>query len=393
MRFIKLPPRDWVLVFGLVTGVYLLQNFALPLISKGFLATYLGRPILWGLLAVFILRLPRQRALGKRSLRRILVKIGLGVGILQVYLTIVAGFMEGFGDSPNSFTLRGIIVNVVFVFSNLIAMELSRAWLLNRWGRKATFSLPVFIALFFSFIYLSWSQIPKLNSDLETFTRFLGSEFLPLFMENYLASYLALWGGVWPAVAYRAVLEGFSWFSPVLPNLNWALKALAGTVVPIVAIVVIEEGLLSNMAIPGKPRSNSEQGLIGWLLLSVFTVLGIWFSLGVFPFQPTAIVSGSMRPTFDVGDIVIVARRNPQLLKVGDIIQFRGEESSIPTVHRIISTKDEGGTKLFVTKGDANNGPDRMPVPPENVTGTVIFTVPKAGWVPISIRQLFSEGR
>lgn len=388
MRFLKLPPSDWLIVLCLVIAIYILQNLALPVISSGYLATYVGRPILWVLLAVIILRLPRQRALGKGSLRRLLFKVGLGIGIFQVYLTFIAGFLEGFGRSPNSFTLSGVLINILFVSSNVIGLELSRAWLLNRWSRKPTYALPIVIALLFTLFNLSLNQIPKLNSDLETYTKFLGSEFLPLYMENYLASFLALWGGVWPAVVYRAVLEGVNWFSPVLPNLNWALKALTGTVVPIVGLVVIEDGLLSNIALPGKPRSNSDQGLVNWVLLSVFTVIAIWFSLGVFPFQPTAIVSGSMRPTFEVGDIVIVAKKNPNLLKVGDIIQFHGEET-IPTVHRIISAKKEGGKKFFVTKGDANNGPDRKPVSSEKVVGTVIFILPKIGWVPITVRQLF----
>ncbi len=393
MRFPKLPPRDWFLVLGLVIVLYILQNFILPLISAGYLATYLGRPILWGLLAVLVLRLPRQSAVGKARLRSLLVKLAVGVGFVQVYLTVVAGFLTGFGKSTNSFTPRGIVINVLFMFSNLMAVELSRAWLLNRLTRKPTALLPIFVAVFFTFFNLAWTQIPRLNSDLQTFTKFFGSDFLPLFMENYLASYLALWGGVWPAVAYRAVLQGFSWFSPVLPNLNWALKALTGTVVPAVGMALIQEGFVSGAMRPAKHRGNSGKGLLSWTLLSVFAVLAVWFSLGVFPFQPRAIISGSMRPTFNVGDIVIVAKRNQDLLKVGDIIQFRGMDSSIPTVHRIIEFKEDGGEKLIVTKGDANNGPDPYPAHLQDVTGTVVFIVPKVGWVPVVIRQLFTAGR
>lgn len=389
MRFLKLPPRDWLFVLGIIVTVYILQNFVLTLISEGFAATYLWRPILWVLLAVLIFRLPRQRAIGRRSLRPVLVKIGLGVGAVQVYFTVLAGFLEGFGESPNSFTPLGILINVVFMSTNIIGVELCRAWLLNSWARKPTSSLPIFTAMLFTFFNLSWSLIPKLDSNLETYTKFLGSDFLPLYLENYMASFLALWGGAWPAVAYRAVLQGFTWFSPVLPNMSWALKALTGTVVPILGIAVIKEAFLSS-AHPAKSLAESEQGLISWALLSVFVVVAIWFGLGVFPLKPTSIVSGSMRPTFDVGDIVIVAKKRPELLKVGDIIQFRGEDSAIPTVHRIISSKKDQGRNFFVTKGDANNSPDRKPVPWEKVTGTVIFTIPKAGWVTITVRQVFS---
>ena len=275
--------------------------------------------------------------------------------------------------------------------TSLAGIELSRAWLINRRARKPSTLLPVFIALLFTYFSLPPGQIPKISSSLEVVTEFLGSTFLPTFMENLLASFLALWGGALPALTYRGIIQAFNWFCPVLPDLNWLMKAFTGIIVPVVGLVIIQEISLAKSHL-ARYRRQTGKGLTGWLITSIGMVIMLWFFLGVFPVHPTVIFTGSMRPVIEVGDVVIVARVNPKLLKVGDVVQFRLKEKTIPTVHRIIDTRREGNKLLYITKGDANNYPDTEPVHPEQVTGKQVFIIPKAGWASIAVKQLLSKG-
>lgn len=171
-----------------------------------------------GITGFFILRLPKYKSVGKLRLRGLLIKLAAGIAFFQIYLAFVAGFFEKFGHSPNSFTTKGIIINLIFVTANLMGMEFSRAWLINRLLKKPTTFLPFFIALLYTFFSMPLNQIPGLSNSLEGATRFLGSNFLPLFMENLLASFLALWGGVVPALVYRGycrLLTGFAQFCQI----------------------------------------------------------------------------------------------------------------------------------------------------------------------------------
>lgn len=388
MRRFHWPPRDWIIVFSVVLFVYLLLNIAMPKIYSGLLATYLIRPMVWLILAFYIYRLPKYKGIAKPHQRSLLIKIAIGIAAFQIYLSIITGLLDKFGKNPNSFAIIWIIVNIFFVFSTLAGMELSRAWLINRLARRKKTSalLPFAIALFYTLTCIPLNKFSNVYSSLQGATKFIGSDFIPQFMEHLMASYLALWGGSLPALAYRGVIQVFIWFSPVLPDLNWAMKAFSGTVVPIIGIVAAQHFLKLSSS---RGKGGNSESILRTTIYCTITVMAIWFAAGAFPVRPTVIISGSMRPTIDVGDIAIVGKVNPEILKIGDIIQFKTSERPIPTLHRIIEVKMEEKESIFITQGDANNAPDD-PVKPEQVVGKVIFTVPKAGWATITVRELFS---
>lgn len=82
------------------------------------------------------------------------------------------------------------------------------------------------------------------------------------------------------------------------------------------------------------------------------------------------VLSGSMEPTLQVDDLIIV--RRAEHYAVEDIVVYQTNRELI--VHRIISA--EGDT--FVTQGDANNAPD-SPITLDAIQGTVVCRIPAAG--------------
>jgi signal peptidase len=245
------------------------------------------------------------------------------------------------------------------------------------------------MALFFTLLELQFSQIWIVNGTMEEIVKFFGSTFLPLFMENILASYLAMWEGPLPALAYRGLMDAFTWFSPVLPNLNWAMNALTGTVVPLIGLAIINEYVAYKLD-PIRFKRRSGEGLVGWIGLCIGGILVLWFALGVFPVMPTVIFSGSMTPGIQVGDVVIIARINTSLLKDGDIAAYRNPDMDVPTVHRIVDIERDDGQAEYIFKGDANQLPDEKPVQPQQIVGKAVLVVPKIGWFTIFLKNLFS---
>jgi len=124
----------------------------------------------------------------------------------------------------------------------------------------------------------------------------------------------------------------------------------------------------------------------------VVSVLTFWYGLR-FAYRTEhpllAVASGSMRPTLQVGDLILVqGGLNASKIKAlpepeGDIIVFRrslGSGSLI--VHRAINKENRSGTWYFETKGDNNTISDGW-IPEQNVIGKVVGRVPLLGYIAL----------
>ena len=149
-------------------------------------------------------------------------------------------------------------------------------------------------------------------------------------------------------------------------------------------------GFYSVKAGRGHHKRRTKGGFpVGWITTSIVGVVIIWFAVGLFPFHPSLVASGSMQPVMNAGDVVIIAKVPADVIKEGDIIQFRKVEQ-ITVMHRVIKIQETEGAKFFITKGDANDEADTDPVIPQNVVGKLVLTVPKIGWVAIVIKSFFT---
>ena len=93
------------------------------------------------------------------------------------------------------------------------------------------------------------------------------------------------------------------------------------------------------------------------------------------------VLTGSMVPTYDPGDVVVVrgVQDAAHEVEVGDVVTFQPvpDDPALVThrvVEKVVSTR---GT-TFVTRGDAN-GADDDPLVPEQVKGVALYHVPWVG--------------
>ena len=115
-------------------------------------------------------------------------------------------------------------------------------------------------------------------------------------------------------------------------------------------------------------------------------LLIIWGSTGLFGPKPSVIVSGSMRPGIDVGDIAITWPVDSERVQVGDVILYQTGRAAAPILHRVIQVTEYNGRINVITQGDANNAPDDPIVLPPK-THRLVYVVPKVGWVTITFRR------
>jgi len=89
------------------------------------------------------------------------------------------------------------------------------------------------------------------------------------------------------------------------------------------------------------------------------------------------VLSGSMRPVLEPGDIIII-KDNTNIVE-GDIITFKSNNLII--THRVVNmTSGEDGL-LYSTKGDNNNVEDKILIKQENILGEYLFRIPYLGYI------------
>jgi signal peptidase len=106
----------------------------------------------------------------------------------------------------------------------------------------------------------------------------------------------------------------------------------------------------------------------------------------VLGYQRYVIVSGSMTGTYDTGSIVFDKPQPVEDLRAGDVITYAPPAGASPmplVTHRIVAIRTAAnGTRVFRTKGDANQSPDpwrfSLTAPTQ---ARVDFSVPYAGRV------------
>jgi len=115
--------------------------------------------------------------------------------------------------------------------------------------------------------------------------------------------------------------------------------------------------------------------------LVVFVVICAVFLMGsrVLGFRVFNVISGSMSPKYNVGDLIYVKEVDPSRIEVGDPITFIQDESLVVATHRVVEIDTEN--QVFYTKGDANDVVDASPVHFKNVIGVPKFSVPLLGYV------------
>jgi signal peptidase len=121
--------------------------------------------------------------------------------------------------------------------------------------------------------------------------------------------------------------------------------------------------------------------------------------LSVFNFKISTVISESMEPTINKGDLIIVVSVDEDKIAEEDIIVFNnylptvsGGYAQAEVVHRYIDTGIDGD---YITQGDNNSSVDTIrdasgnttTLTYEDVVGKYAFRIPFLGWLTIFFTQ------
>lgn len=337
--------------------------------------------VLWTVfIFIYHYKIPKLAIREKSAIRSQMYLLAFNVGVVTLILSIGAGILLGFGKNPANTSLIGIIGNLIYIVPMLIGREIVHCYTLCSYRKKNPIGLVLLVTVFFSLTEINMNKCLRIQ-DAKDLVILLTEYIAPIVCKQLFLTILVMYSGIKSSLIYLGMLSAFEWVSPILPNLPWLGTGVIGVVIPIIGIIIATE-TYKRLTRQIKRREVKEQGVLGYLVPSVMVVAVLWFIVGVFTYYPSAIVTGSMMPLIQPGDVVIIHKLTSvaevKTLQVGDIIQF--EREGLMINHRIIEIKEVDGQTLYCTKGDHNNVADTPLVEMEEIRGRIIQIVPKVGW-------------
>ena len=309
--------------------------------------------------------------------------------ISYLIIYVLLGLFLGYVKSIYSHAFLGILKNIWDYIIQIIFIELIRNILVrNSCNSKIVFLI---IVLLFTLIDIDLFNIISLTNKAEIFKSTF-SIILPAVIKNLSLTYISKTSGYTTNLIYLLPQKLTNIILPIFPDLDWYFISLLGILLPVFAFIIIKH--LDDKIESSKSKSRiKKEKPIRIIILITPLIIFCLFVAGIFKYKPTAIVSNSMHPIFDRGDVVIVEkldRKKRKNLKKYDIIEYK--LNNIIVAHRIIHIeKHNDGSILYITKGDNNNTADNEKVSSNQIIGIVKFRIPKVGYPSVWLNDFFNK--
>ena len=359
--------------------MFLLSFTLVNIVKLGGSAAYLVPPVIW--LTMFIVSYSNTKP-GIFPYRSLILPI-ISIACFSIFLRNMLGFITGFGLSPYVTSLRAAVFNMYFFTSRVLGFEYARTFMIQKMFKtKENIVNLLEIALLFTILDINFMHFFYINSELELI-KYLSSELLPVFSLNIFLTYLVFWGGALSSITFIAISKGYYYFAPIIPDIPWTLESILGVLIPFIGIVILSNTKLFSTYVV---RKNERIGFKG--MIQILTPLMILLiTTGILGLRPLIVGSGSMQPSLNVGDMVIITKASINDVAEGDIIAYVSEQGIV--VHRVYKIVKHENKYLVITKGDANNEPDSTPVDERLIIGKVVATIPKVGLLQLYMREIF----
>lgn len=355
-----------ILIAVLMLGLVLIKTFAT---NKTFIN------IIWISLFILCLFLKGKNKKTRNEIDK--VKIVLILVTMYLIIYVLTGLKVGYQKSPYSLEVSDIIKNLATVFSISIFYEFIRTRMTNNSESWIAFLV---ISFFFFYIHVEYENFYKTISLVELLEYLLG-DFLNIMIESLLLTYLSKNGGYLLNFSYTVPIQLSIILLPVFPNLDWFIIVSLRYILYVLIFIFIRYE--DSIRIRKKSRKQiKRENPIKAIPIIILMLLIVSFVAGFLPYKPIAVISNSMNPYFQRGDICIIRKitdysqiRN---IKEGDVIEY--QLNDIYILHRVIEVKQSNQGYSYITKGDNNKEQDLLIVNEEQVVGKVEYIVPYLGY-------------
>lgn len=375
--------KSFIVTTIILTSIYIYQIVSQYFFIQAenlFLYRYFLNPIIWLAIAVLLKFILYDNLYINKKLKNSIIQYILIGGLIYVILYLILGLFTGFSKSPYSITIKGVFINIWITGTLLIAREYVRYRLINNVYEKYKVKIGILLVIVFSLI--EFDLVSFLNKELNSYYIFenIASSLIPIVAKNIMFTYIVSFSSYIGPILYQIIINLFLWVSPILSDAPWIVETFISTMIPaiIMLYIIYTKNKKNIYKLKHRDMVKNPVRVVPLLLI---VVVGIWFVLGVFPIRPLSIASGSMKPTINVGDVVIIKKCIPEEIEVGDIIEFSRDKNII--VHRAIKVINQDAKYYFTTKGDNNKEKDTELVTEEMLMGKYMFKIKYIGYPAI----------
>ena len=311
--------------------------------------------------------------------------------VIFLILYYLSGILFGFVENNNYLTLYGFTMFIIPLILTIVFKEHLRNSLLTKCDNNIY--LIIYTVLIFIMIDIS-SALSILNfASFHDVFIFIALTLLPSITINILATYINIKAGFKPMIIYLLILTLYEYVMPFVPNPNEYLKSIIYVLLPVIVLFrVIKVSSKYSDDEEYLSRNYNKKSIFILLVIPILiTSFLVYFVSGYFKYYAIAIASGSMRPEFDRGSVVVIERidkkyNNYDKIKKGEIIAFRIEDKVV--VHRLINVVKVDDETFYYTKGDANKKIDNYTVEKSDIIGIVKIKVPYIGYPTVWLSEL-----
>ena len=295
--------------------------------------------------------------------------------ILTIFLSIYyfLGIVFAFGINTISLDILTYSSYVLLAVTYVLALESLRSILLDTYvatSIRHRFSKLMIISLVTLLLTIPYTKLTG-------FKLLYVPELLIGYSLSILFSIIFLKYGFKTTAVYHIMYLTVTSLMPILPALPWYMDKL---IIPLFVLVQLDIILATSVYSRNEKQSSFIRSrrhylskIFNTILVSIVAILFISMANGYHFF---VIASGSMQPTINVGDIVVV--EDTDNISSGDIIAFIEAKNII--VHRIVKETLEEDKILYSTKGDANDNIDPWIIEKDNIIGKLKYIIPLIGY-------------
>lgn len=355
------------------------DSFIRDIVSKSFLTGIVG--VIFAVLYVYLGAVPEN----KRYLSDAIYTITI-IGTLYYIVTYLLGLITGFYLNSNDLSFGGMFNNILGTALYIIVVELFRYLVVN--NCKKDKAVMILLVVVLTLCDVSDNIYSSDFNNISSMINLIGFYVVPSAVKNVALTYVAVKVSYKPAIFYRSIFELPVYFVPIIPNVGEYLQTIFNIVVPVIFFYYFYLSYRHDTV-----KFNNRKLKIALTVLKyIIALLMVCFVAlisGFFKYHLVVVGSGSMTPTIEKGDGIIVkklSKEEAEKLQVGQILVFKN--SGLILVHRITKlTENEKGKLSFRTKGDFNDSEDGFLTSVDDVVGVANFKIPKIGLPTIWLRE------
>ncbi len=311
------------------------------------------------------------------------------ISSLHICFYFYIGYIFGFSKSPYNHEILTMFKNIIIKLIPIVGIEMTRNIIITR--NKSNKILLAFVAIIGVLLEINYNTLINIFPNKEAFFKYVCSTILPTFACSILYTYLDFNNSFLLVLIYRFFKDLIVFLIPILPDLDWFVTASINILSPTLVYILFKYKFAKQRKNHIKKSQNIFEK-ISYSITLIFLVGLICFMLGAFKYEPITILSNSMSPLFNRGDVVIFRKINDSNLNEiskNSIIIYSIENQNI--AHRVVDKIEKNNTISYQTKGDSNNVADTNLVQINQIKGVYLFHIKYIGFPSVWLYDYFNK--